>query len=155
MKQIKNFENYLIDEFGMVYNTNTKKYLKLSNNYNNYKIITLGKGGIKKQFRINRLVAEAFLPNPKNKSQVNHIDGNKSNNHISNLEWSTPLENNVHAYKTGLKTGKKVGKLVVNLENGIFYNSAKEASIVADIKLGTFIGYLNGNYKNKTSYVYV
>ena len=61
--------------------------------------IALGRG---KKFKIHRLVATAFIPNPDDKPQINHIDGNKMNNHVNNLEWCTNRENQNHALQTGL-----------------------------------------------------
>lgn len=69
----------------------------------------------RKDFYIHRLVAETFIPNPENKSQVNHIDGNKRNNRVDNLEWNTPLENNLHAIRTGLN--KKDRDFMIKIAN--------------------------------------
>ena len=57
-----------------------------------------------KKYFIHRLVAEIFIPNPENKREVNHKDGNKHNNSVNNLEWVTTSENRIHAYKSGLQT---------------------------------------------------
>lgn len=70
-----------------------------------YLRIGLHKDGIVKMVQISRLVAAAFIPNPNNKPQINHKDGDKSNNCVDNLEWCTQKENNRHAYETGLNSG--------------------------------------------------
>lgn len=75
---------------------------KLHNNTAGYPYVGLRKNYKKKVITVHRLVALAFLENKENKSTVNHIDGNKENNNVSNLEWATPSENIIHAHKTGL-----------------------------------------------------
>ena len=71
-----------------------------------YRIVTVNvtENGKRKQKRyyVHRLVGEAFIPNPESKPQINHIDGNGENNHVSNLEWVTAKENTAHAFKLGL-----------------------------------------------------
>lgn len=57
---------------------------------------------------LHRLIAEAFIPNPENKRCINHKNGNKLDNRLENLEWVTHGENNLHAYRTGLKKGRSV-----------------------------------------------
>lgn len=67
-----------------------------------YKIRLTNKQGVGKEYKVHRLVAFAFIPNPENKPFINHIDGNPINNHVSNLEWCTQSENMYHAYETRL-----------------------------------------------------
>ena len=101
-RPIKNYENYLIDIEGNVYNTITNKSLKGSISEHGYKYYRLSKDGKKKMFYAHRLVAEMFLSNPNNFTIVNHIDGNKLNNNISNLEWTTQSDNMLKAHQNGL-----------------------------------------------------
>ena len=68
-----------------------------------YMQVELCQDGVQKTFQVNRLVAETFIPNPDNLPEVNHIDGRKLNNHVSNLEWVTHQSNMRHAVDTGLQ----------------------------------------------------
>lgn len=79
--------------------------LKQFLNTNGYCVVRLSdaSNGRREIARVHRLVAEAFLPNPYGKPEVNHIDGNKANPHLINLEWVTPQENRKHAWETGLR----------------------------------------------------
>ena len=78
------------------------KKLKPQKHTHGYRYVTLVKGGEKKNHLIHRLVGEAFIPNPENKRTINHKDGDKTNNHVDNLEWATYSENNQHGIDSGL-----------------------------------------------------
>ena len=119
-KTIEGFEDYQISNIGNVkslervsfhrrygYFITKEKILKQAKNKRGYLTVFIRNNNNKKTFLVSRLVGIAFIPNPKNKSQINHKDGNKSNNNDWNLEWNTALENNLHAIKTGLRIGVK------------------------------------------------
>lgn len=94
-KDFEVFENgdiYLIDSGRKIF---LKQYAVCEKR--DYRQVTVSKNGKQRQYLVHRLVAEAFIPNPENKPQVNHIDGNPSNNNANNLEWVTQSENNKHS----------------------------------------------------------
>ena len=102
IKGIKEFKDYTIDTEGNVYSKRKHKYLKQTINKYGYCKVTLQKDKYKKMYSVHRLVAEAFIPNYNKLPQVNHIDGNKQNNHVANLEWCTAKHNMNEAVRTGL-----------------------------------------------------
>lgn len=87
------------------------KVHKARTNRDGYIEIKLSLNGEKKNHSIHRLVAIAFIPNPENKSTVNHKDGNKQNNIVTNIEWMTRSENMLHAYRVLRIKNPMEGKL--------------------------------------------
>lgn len=110
-EQVKGYENYFVNRQGQVKriysnrdgNCRDERILKLSYT-RGYAHVSLSKDDKKKNYRIARLVAETFIPNPDNKPEVNHIDGDPSNDDVCNLEWCTSKENTQHAIRLGLRT---------------------------------------------------
>ena len=97
-KDIKNFEGlYEVSNYGRVRNYKTKTIKAVQISDRGYYKSNLSKNNKQKMCRVHRLVAQAFIPNPDNKSEVNHKDFNKLNNHVDNLEWTSGDENITHS----------------------------------------------------------
>lgn len=90
------------------------KIMKTHYSTNGYLYISICDSNKVKHFKVHRLVAQAFIPNPENKPQVNHIDGNKLNNCVNNLEWCNNSQNIKHAYDTGIMEKRKIKKIKIN-----------------------------------------
>ena len=126
---VPDYENYHVSNFGRTksfYNDQVK-ILKPALN-RQYLFVYLYKDGKGQNFRVHRLVAQLFVPNPSNKPQVNHIDGNKLNNHVSNLEWVTNSENMRHAVDTGLqKVGEDCPDAKLTVEQVLYIRANPES----------------------------
>lgn len=115
IKDVEGFEGkYQVTSDGRVYSLISNMWMKpsiKSNGYYQMKLFISYNKDTKKRkyayYHLHRLVAQAFIPNPENKPHINHIDGNKGNNTVSNLEWCTPNENMQHAFRTKLVVREK------------------------------------------------
>lgn len=105
--KIKEFDKYYISKCNKILNIKSNRILKSrvekNKNRYGYVVVTLWVNKQAKPYRLHRLIAKTFIENPENKPEINHIDGNKQNNDISNLEWCTSSENNIHAIKNKLR----------------------------------------------------
>lgn len=126
-KPIDGYERYLITRDANVYDTLRNRYISTWVDTVGYKQCYLkDENGKKHSKRIHRLVAKAFVPNPNSYPQVNHKDGNKLNNELSNLEWVTNAQNTQHGYDNDLYHSKhRCHKINVYRKNGEFLKTFK------------------------------
>jgi len=131
-KDVKGYEGlYQVSNLGRVRSSGLQiMKTRVSGCY--YRIKLCNHGACEHVF-VHRLVADAFIPNPKKKTQVNHIDGNKLNNIVSNLEWVTPSENAIHSHRV-------LGHKANNPALGKFGVEHWNSKIVLQIKNGVIIG---------------
>ena len=129
-------------------------FKKLTNTDKGYLKTTLFKNGKGKTREIQRIVAETFIPNPENKPCVNHIDGNKHNNRVENLEWVTSQENTLHAVNILKKTLKPVMQFDLLGNYIATYESAKQAEQITGVARCSISNVLCGRRHKAGGYVW-
>lgn len=148
-KNVVGYNKYLVSSYGRIKNLDYKRsgkdmMLSPGKIRNGYLVVVLSQNAVRKTCLLHRLIAEAFIPNPNHLPQVNHKDGNKTNNYISNLEWVTRKENVRHSFDCLGRvspSGKSCSssKPVVQYLNGIEiseYSSIREAHRLTNIPSG-------------------
>lgn len=112
-KPILSWEEYSVSTWGRVFSHRKGEFLIPETTSKGYLRVKLWKNAKATHKKVHRLVAEAFLPNPLGKPQVNHIDGNKQNNSVTNLEWVTDEENKLHASNVmDVIMGEEIGRMI-------------------------------------------
>lgn len=145
-RELSDNPRYEVSNFGKVRNSKTKRVLKPNQHKQGYQLIYLTDSDGVHGTTIHRLVAKTFIDNPYNKPQVNHKDGVKTNNHVSNLEWCTGQENTIHSYKIGLNKGRV--KRVRIIETQEEFDSIKECAKHLNGTKGCICGCLKGRYES-------
>lgn len=154
-KTIEEFPSYEVNQNGEVRNSKTGLIRKLQKTNTGYLQVELIKGNIIRNRRVHRLVALAFLPNPYNKEQVNHINGDKQDNRVENLEWVTQDENIRHSQEIGLSQ-KAIGVVQYTLE-GEYVNEYESLTLAAKVVSGKTCSIHNcckGTQKQHKNYVW-
>lgn len=134
--------NYMVYEDGRIFSVKRQKFLKPSIDRYGYLRVTLFKNNVRHYLTVHRIVGILFVPNPDNKEQINHKDGNKLNNHKNNLEWSTLQENIQHSIDNNLKK---------NFISGVEHYLAKVSEdTVREIRMLKEKGFRNKQIEIKT-----
>ena len=160
-KDIEGYEGlYQISNLGRVKSLNRNKVMTLRVKRNGYKEVSLSKDNTKKHYLVHRLVAQAFIPNTGNKPTVNHIDEDKTNNNVDNLEWATMKEQNNHGTRLQ-RVGDRISIVQKNrtdlskrvmCSNGEIYPSINEASRVLQIDNSYIVKVLKGKRTHAHGY---
>ena len=157
-KKIDGFKNYSVSDTGLVRNDKTGKLLKLHLGNHGYYMANLWENNKGNWKTVHRLVAKAFISNPFNKKEVNHKDGIKINNNVSNLEWCTRSENQLHKNRVLKKSRYPIealnatSKSVICIETGKIYKSISEAARMCGVWQQNISKVLSGEMKTTGGY---
>jgi hypothetical protein len=160
-KKISNeYDNYFVSNFGRIKVKGRNPHYGTLMKDGYYRTNLINKiQGTRKKFRVHRLVCQAFLPNPDNKPMVNHLDENRSNNKLENLEWVTNRENVNHSLDLNgrIKTSSR-SRIVLQIQNGIVINefpSINQAAINNEISTTFIRDRCNGRTKQSGEFVWI
>lgn len=155
IKQIEGYAGYRVSDKGQVYGKRGFPLKPYIHKKTGYSIVVLYKEGKARGFSVHKLVASAFILNPKKLPEVNHKDGNKRNNQAKNLEWCTRSQNVAHAYASGLRNTQPVGAYTKDGRLIYTFRSIKEAMAFLGVTYNTNISRcLHGKAKTAHGYVW-
>lgn len=165
-RPIVGFPKYEVSNTGKVRSldyrhTGVTKELRQKTDKDGYKAVRLFWNGKDKHFLVHRIVAMAFIDNPNDLPQINHIDENKGNNNIDNLEWCTAKHNNNHGTKKQRLRNtlsevmpEKLGQPIVCVETGVVYKTIAECGEKMGLDPGNISHVLRGHYKQTNGYTF-
>ena len=162
-RKIKEAPNYMVSSLGDIKSLPMKgnfwrgRLLRTKIDKGGYKRIWLYVNGKSKEVLVHRIVAQTFIPNPCDKPQVNHKNGNKVDNRVDNLEWVTASENELHRYR--VLGHQSIGRVkssipVICVETGTRYTSAREAERATGISHNQILNVINRKISMKNGYKY-
>lgn len=152
MKDIKNYEGlYAITSCGRVWSYKNQRFITGGIDGSGYQFVQLYKDGVRQTCKVHRLVAEAYIPNPEGKPQVNHKDEVKTHNYINNLEWVTPQEN-VNYGSRSERAIKNTRKPIYCIELDRVFESGSQAAKELGLSAGNISNVLKGRYKSTGGY---
>ena len=157
-KDVKGYEGlYKVSNLGDVWSVTKNRKLIPCKHKRGYLLVKFTVNQKAKNFYVHRLVAEAFIENPNSKKEVNHKDGDKTNNRVENLEWCSGFENMIHSYESGLRDMPVLVPVSMFSLDGLFicnYESMSEASRETGVNLANMSECCKGNRPNAGGYIF-